>query len=473
MRRIKGLLLSLCALVMLFSLTGCKEKMTAEKLVKEMVAAMAETPMTQLSMDVELAASLGAQGMTLDIAAGLSGDARMSTAPYAVHMDMEMNVSLLGEELSETMEIYLLEEAGEMAAYIHMDSADQWVRESAGMDVDELSAAAQNPNFDWLTAKTGDQLVLAEETVEVNGVETYMLTCVLTWDDAVAAMESMDDAALEEALGGADLDDLLAETGLDDLDLSVVSCPVVYYVDTKTHLPLKMEMDVLGLDVLAADVVNGVMGALSAGEAEVELTVDVCRIVMDNIGYGPADIPALPPEAADAISADDLVGTQEPDIWEEPDDTEEPDGWVTEVTDLGRGPFDFRYGDIALRATLPEGWFATEAYDDMMYFSSEDQASSGNFTIYTPTESTYEDLITGPEDSLYYWKETEEYDSHGDLGIPGSYTLWIRFVDGSVEYYGVIPVSEAGWLTFTLYDAYGALGPTGAAAFLAGVQPLT
>lgn len=309
MRQIKRLALALCALAMALALAGCGGSMTPEKLVEEMANASKEKTMTQMTMDLALDASMGAEGVTMDISVGMGTDVMMALDPYAMYMDVVLDMSMLGEEISESMEIYMLEEDGEAVSYTYMDSAGQWTRQAAEVDMDAMTASGQGASYDWLLDKTGNDLALAEEKPQVNGRETYMLTAILGWDDMMKAMEAMDSAALEEALGGAELEDLLAEAGLGDLNLSVLNFTTVYYIDAETYLPLKMEMDVLGLDVLLSDIMKAAMAGLSPEEqVEMDIAVNQFRAVLDNISYDPASIPALPPEAADAVDMGDLAG---------------------------------------------------------------------------------------------------------------------------------------------------------------------
>ena len=75
--------------------------------------------------------------------------------------------------------------------------------------------------------------------------------------------------------------------------------PATFYVDAKTYLPVRMELQTGG----TGDVLSGMMDELLGPTGlEIEFDVGTVQAVYGSIGYDPVEVPGLPEEGlANAI----------------------------------------------------------------------------------------------------------------------------------------------------------------------------
>ena len=286
MKKLTKLIALLLVLAMVLAFSGCG-KMTAEKLVAKMAVACVKNPVTQETMDMEFDMSIGAQGFMLSMDVMMTMDMVMSTDPYKAYMDMEMSMSMLGQNYTENMQMYMQEADGTMTAYTYTESTDLWTKQET-----EVSSKDTTANYDWLKELSADMLSLDEDTQSVAVHEVYVLRCTVTGEQMQQMMSSV--SGIQEALG---------EVGMSGLDMSALTVPMVLYVDTKTYLPVQMEMEMQGMD----DMMNGMMDDLlgEAGAAlGMEIEVGQIKCVCRDISYDAAVVPEVPQEAiANATTA--------------------------------------------------------------------------------------------------------------------------------------------------------------------------
>lgn len=424
MRRIKMLASVLFGIILV--LGGCQEKMTAPRLVETMRTAVQTSPITGFTMDVELDATLATNNLTIDLDAELVGSTILSTQPHGSFWSMEL---ALEGYLQQSIQLYTREEDSQLAAYLSLES-HPWVR--------EVIPSHEMSSHDWLLNLPPEQLTLAEESVDIQDTTAYVLTCTFTGADMFPSAEG--DAAASHGL-----------------DLSTLSVVATCYVDLQSHLPLKIELDCSGPGTLSPDVWYALAGTQDTRQVPGTVSLENCRIVLDDISYEEVTLPVLPAEAAQAVPWKELTSAADTPI--EPEEVPEVVEEVPQTINLGPGPFSMRLPNIQLTITLPQGWFATEVHNDLLYFLSEDERASGDFILYTPEESSYQTMQTNLDDSLYYWITTQEYHSHGKLELPDWYAFWVRFDNGSIHFYGIRSFGKQGHLLFSLYHADGSLSP--------------
>lgn len=446
----------LCAVTLVLALAGCKEKMSAPRLMEAMLTATERTPATQLTIDMELDAALRVHGLLLEFDGELVSHTILSPQSGEAHLDTELSLSLSEEEFRQAMQLYVQKEGNELVPYLHLQPDSRWIR-STGHPVGQ-SSSGSDALRDRLLAKAPEELTLSEEMAKVHGTSSYILTCPLTWED------------IQASVGTEGLADALKQAGLDISSLSSFRWAATYYVDFHSHLPLKIELNGSASEPLPVQLPS-ISSQLSSGAPVAgELVVESFRITLDRIGREPVSLPPLPAAAAGASGWEELTPsfpveppqtTQSPVPSDSPEETpsiEIPDEPPKPV-DLGSGPFSMEHGAVRLTATLPEDWFATEVHPDILYLAHRAQGASGDFSLYTTQEASYQSLRVDLEDSLYYWLTTEEYHSHGELALADWYTFWVRFDDGSVHYHGLRALGQQGSLSFSLYDAEGGLAP--------------
>ena len=83
------------------------------------------------------------------------------------------------------------------------------------------------------------------------------------------------------------------------LDMSALTVPMTMYIDTKTYLPVQMEMEIQGFDELLAGMMDELLGE-DAASLGMEIEIGKVTAVCTDIGYDAVEVPAVPQEALSA-----------------------------------------------------------------------------------------------------------------------------------------------------------------------------
>lgn len=286
MKHLKRLTPIAAALALTLALSACGSSMTAETLTGKMAAALADTPMTQATASMEFDMAMTIQGESTEMSMAMDMDLKTSADPYAAYTQTEVTVDVLGSETTETSQTYTLEENGSLVSYTHSDSGDTWLRQDMGMSLADMSA--QSANYNWLTSKAPADLTLDKDTQKLDGHQVYVLSCTLTGTEMQEALQSM-----------GSLQDTLSGLGVGEMDLTALSVPTTFYVDTKTFLPVRMELQIEGM----GDVLSGMMNEMFGPTGlQIEFDVGTVQAVYSSIGYDQVEVPGVPAEGlANAI----------------------------------------------------------------------------------------------------------------------------------------------------------------------------
>lgn len=284
MMKIRKAAALLLALTIMLAFSGCG-KMTAVKLAVKMAAAIAESPMTSEKMEMDFDMSIGAQGITMDMEMDMVFDMVMAMDPYRAYMDMEVGMNLLGQNVTQTMQTYVQAEDGTVTTYTYSDSLDYWTKTVVDVSEDEMTS--QQSSYDWLAAKPVEELTLAEQTQTIGEQEVYVLSCTVTGGEMQKMLNSM-----------TSVQDTLEEAGMSGLDMSALTVPAVFYVDTKTFLPVQIELEIQGMDEMMAGMMEQILGE-EVALLGLEFEISQIRAVITDIGYDAAEVPQVPQEALD------------------------------------------------------------------------------------------------------------------------------------------------------------------------------
>lgn len=266
------------------------EPMTASVVAKQMADATAGKSMSKTKGTTGFEMGITAQGETLELSTETVNEVVTVLDPYASYTKTEVTSSFAGEETTEITEVYMVMEEDALVGYTYIESADQWIKMPLDLDVDEL--ITQTPEYNWMTEKPEDELVLDEGTKNVDGREAYVLRVTLTGEE------------MQKAVGNSDALDSLTSLGMEEVDISMLSVDTVFYVDTESFLPIAFDMEINGLSDLMTEVMTASMGQGAEG-LDLEFDVSPLRLSYSDIEYGPVEVPAVPEEAIqNAIEAE-------------------------------------------------------------------------------------------------------------------------------------------------------------------------
>ena len=227
----------------LLVLTGCESKMTAEKLVQEVITASQEKEVTAATTEMEFDVNMIAEGVSMDMNMQMVVDSQFSNDPYLSYTDTETIMTVAGQKTTMDAEVYTSIEDGMLKTYTYTDETGSWTAEETEFSDEDLDKLRSNPAN--LSDFENASFTLEEETQTVDNQEVYVLSCTLTGDMINNVMEQL--GTLESMLG-TDA----------DIDFSSLSLPITYYISTTTFLPVQVEMSIDGM----SDMMNGLMGSL-------------------------------------------------------------------------------------------------------------------------------------------------------------------------------------------------------------------
>ena len=296
-------------LVMIFLvglLTGCSA--TAESVLAKSNEAMDGKLIYQLSFSAPLYMKVGMEGEEMEIDLEMDGTYWMSAEKTEFYAEVNYEGDILGQWLSDRMELYQVLEDDAIVIYTYSKLLDVWARYETGLTAEEFlefTIPSDQISFE------PESLALAEETVNVGGSEAYVLSAKL---DTSAVQTEFDEmggftGALEKAMGAAELD---AETAavleefdfspLDNLDFTVIEVPVTLYIDKSTYELKQMDMEVVGLQLMLEqfmDVLFTMVEEISGTDmGDLGLTFEIPDIALSytDFGYEPVEVKSVPEE---------------------------------------------------------------------------------------------------------------------------------------------------------------------------------
>lgn len=256
-------------------LSGCAP--TAQGILKKEQLAYEKTDgvgdlSLALTMDAALYANLGGtaqSGSSMKLTVDMDMD--LSSEPYSASGKMTTTLSLAGSEYREGSELYLVPEDDGYATYT--SSSGNWYRtvsEAGSADV------LANGDFQAELAELGqDALTLSKERVQVREQDCWRIDAVLTGE----MLETLVDSSMINGSGiGLDAD---------SIDWSDSTATYTIYINAKTYLPVRVEVDMSGME--------GMFNSLfAAGNVDGSMEIREYRVVMDYESFEPHDPISVP-----------------------------------------------------------------------------------------------------------------------------------------------------------------------------------
>lgn len=451
MKNYRKWMLSAAVCMLCIGTTGCG-KMSAEKLLANMNKATAGQQITyaELSEDLEASYQMDLMGADMDMQMAMSLDMKeyVNADPLKGYMDGTVHMTMMGQNLESDMQIYMGEEDGSVNAYVYTGLNDDWSYMNMDLDLEEYKQIiGQNTVTSLFAAGEGSSFTLDEETTKLDKAETYVLR------------GSFMGEAVEELLSGAGISVFMGEENALDLSLEDLSVPMVCYVDTKTYLPVRIEMDIEGMDSMVEQMLEKELGQLEADmdDLNVDISVGTCHVIMKNFSYDPQDIPEVPDEAKEAVAFKEALASASSPL---------PDG-----------SYIIKSGSVALKVPVPEGYTVQEEGEEAVSFAGPENLSIVNYALVP--ELYGENSMTAMLDSYRTFflslgvelPEPEPQTIPAPIGASDGYQI---VGDGLGLYYTTVPLKGMDLLVLAVdlggnwRQATDALVPA-----LAGVQQLT
>lgn len=283
------LLAAAVVLTMALALAACGGSggQSAEDILTRSQEAFNSITSMHYSIDMDMAFS--AEGESVNISTAAEADCIVE--PMTINMDMTMDMMGL---FDMTFKMYMVQDGDKIITYTGMDDGEGGYTWSKDV-MDDMGDMSQYDGQASMKVYLDNISSFKEAgTEEVAGVTATRYDGVIAQDSLKEVMEASGTLDQYESLGIEGLDDLLGEMG----DL-----PVSIWIDQKTDLPVKYEMDMTAM-------MQSMMSKLLAEDpdaAEADFTVDKCSIVMICSDYNSISSIEIPEEALNASSSDELL----------------------------------------------------------------------------------------------------------------------------------------------------------------------
>ena len=263
---------------------GCG-KVTTEKALNKMYEKLEKNNAYDATLTIDTKFALSTQGMNMDMLMNGTFDMQMDQSTRSMHMDGTMDMEVFGQKIDMDMDMYSVPENGEMTSYmkvVAMGENSGWVRsddEANSINMDNMDEFIKEYQKDILK-KMAENVTLAEDTVEINGVECYVLTGIETGD----MIEPVIDYLKENISAGDEeaVEQMVA--AFDKIDWSKVEIPMELYVDKKEYMPVKINMDMKSsMNYLISESMDLAM-ELASGKLpegfDMDITFETCNVEM-------------------------------------------------------------------------------------------------------------------------------------------------------------------------------------------------
>ena len=246
MRKNKICLSLLICIILIITVTSCKKDEGASKILKESSDNFMKADSLKTSIDVDTLFE------TVSDATGVKMffELENTTNPVAGHAVGKSVFEFSGMKNSGEVEVYQLEEDGEMVTYSRIN--DMWIKETGINYNDSYGIKSE---FIKPEKKPG-KILLKKETTKVNDKECYELTGYMTGKDA----ENIFDISVINQLSGIDTPDT------EDIARSTIPFVINIYKDSM--LPAKIYIDM-------TDALDGVYEKMDENTSVSKFTITI------------------------------------------------------------------------------------------------------------------------------------------------------------------------------------------------------
>ena len=227
MKKTKRIIVFAILAAMLLSLCGCGLFRTR---VAKAAVKMSKLESLHADVEMQLGVDLSLLGQDINADVSVTGGADIQRDPAQAYMDLTAEVAGIEQGLL----LYGIERDGGLDVYYSADSGENWIKDSIDTDVDAKDTKVDGKSvFLLLSDSAASFKEYGKE--KVNGADTIRYNGEITSDELKMALKLANaKQALEEGLG-AELDD--------DVFSDIGSIPVSIWVDVKTDMIVRVEMN--------------------------------------------------------------------------------------------------------------------------------------------------------------------------------------------------------------------------------------
>lgn len=397
-------------------------ELTAESVMAQVAEAINGRPVSQLdvAMTIDLGIKMEVEGFSMSMDMSMVTEMDMIVQDYPNHLYAEMAVQMevMGQTQVQKADTYYLIEDGQVVCYLYDQMLDTWTYTEMGPapDTDAPDDGAETPPV---------ELTLDDATQKVDLREAYVLRGQLTREHLAQFITPMTGSMIMPL--ATDPSELPEELGAE----------AVIYVDTQTHLPLRIQMDVWGIEDMLDGLLPGStdspsvelsMTTVQTEESPYDISINTFRIEMDSFSFEPTEVPQVPQEAYAYVQ----MAAHDPD--------------------LGDGSYLIVHTGTAAKITPPEGWEIWDIGFSWLYVDHLTDPISASYTMLSGMSRqemqkyVLQDSVTpmqqlGLLDSYAYGERIGKFD-----------TMYAKMTSGATFYYAWAPMSD-GWLLITVQDA--------------------
>lgn len=227
MKKTKRIIVFAILAAMLLSLCGCGMFRTR---VAKAAVKMSKLESLHADIEAQLGMSVSLLGQDVNADATVTGGADIQRDPAQMYMDLTADVASLEQGLL----LYGTERDGGFDVYYSADSGKNWIKGSVDTDMDAKNAKVDGKSvFLLLSDSAASFKEYGKE--KVNGADAIRYNGEITSDELKTALKLANaKQALEESLGVELDDDVFSDIG---------SIPVSIWIDIKTDMIVRIEMD--------------------------------------------------------------------------------------------------------------------------------------------------------------------------------------------------------------------------------------
>ncbi|HHT78156.1 MAG TPA: hypothetical protein GXZ67_09800 [Clostridiaceae bacterium] len=292
---------------MLVPISACAKKATVDSLFKDSEKALGKVDSYEAEMYIELDASLVMDTVSVGLKADSEINAEVTEDGMYLSGNMNIEIPMQGNQ-SVDFEMYGLNEKDEITVYA--SDGSEWTKTVVeGEDYEGFSTlldTTQPEAMMSLLSNYADEFDLDKKLEKVNKEDAYVLTGKV---DGMILVDWIKDSELDASVD--DIEEMLETLADEGIDLEDYEAEVSIWINKKSSLPAKIEIDFAGmLSALFEDAMATVGEEVMQGmEFEIDITTATVSVVFSEVNKVDAiKVPKKVEDAAVEMDEDDLMG---------------------------------------------------------------------------------------------------------------------------------------------------------------------